>query len=190
MSERAVQRLGLGLTVGTLAWAASIFVFTTDPHGIPGRIGDLTGLLFQIGIFCLLAVQYRTGAIGTGRAARRFLKAEAVILGIASLWSLLHGVLPTDLQSAAWLAPMDVCWPLSMLGMAVIAVKLAVTGRWQGVLRWWPLVAESWAVVTVPSYILLGTEASRWVGGTHLLIGYATLGILLTRNPRLVLPRT
>jgi len=85
---------------------------------------------------------------------------------------------------------MDICWPLSMLGMAVIAVKLAVTGRWQGVLRWWPLVAESWAVVTVPSYILLGTEASRWVGGTHLLIGYATLGILLSRNPRLVLPRT
>jgi hypothetical protein len=176
--------------VGTLAWATSIFVFTTDPHGIPGRIGDLTGLLFQLGVFCLLAVQFKTRAIGLSRAARVGLTIEAVILGLASIWSLLHGVLPSSLQGATWLAVLDICWPLSMLGMAIIAVKLARTGRWQGVLRWWPLIAESWAIVTVPSYILLGTEASRWIGGTHLLLGYATLGILLARNPRLVLPPT
>ncbi len=189
IEPRTVRRLGIALTTGALAWAASIYVFTTDPHGVPGRIGDLTGLLFQLGVFSLLAVQYRTGAIGTGRGARVFLKVEAVILGIASIWSLLHGVLPGDLRDAAWLVPMDICWPLSMLGMAVIAVKLAFTGRWRGLLRWWPLVAESWAIVTVPSFILLGTEASRWVGGTHLLIGYATLGILLARRPDLVVPK-
>jgi hypothetical protein len=184
-----VRRLGVGLTVGSLAWATSILLFTTDPHGVRGRIGDLTGLAFQFGVFCLLMVQFRTRAIGLSRAARVGLKVEAVILGIATVWSLLHGVLPSNLQGAAWLAAMDICWPLSMLGMAVIAVKLAFTGRWRGLLRWWPLVAESWAVVTVPSYILLGTEVSRWVGGTHLLLGYATLGILLARRPELVLPK-
>jgi hypothetical protein len=189
IEPRTVRKLGIALTAGALAWAASIYVFTTDPQGVPGRIGDLTGLLFQLGVFSLLAVQYRTGAVGTGRGARVFLRVEAVILGIASIWSLLHGVLPGELRDAAWLVPLDICWPLSMLGMAVIAVKLAFTGRWRGLLRWWPLVAESWAIVTVPSFILLGTDASRWVGGTHLLIGYATLGILLARGPDLVVPK-
>ena len=189
LSERTIRRLGLGLTTGTLAWATSIFLFTTDPDGVRGRIGDLTGLAFQLGVFCLLTVQIRTRAIGVSRAARIGLRVEAVILGLASVWSLLHGVLPAGLQDAVWLAFLDLCWPLSMLGMTVIAVKLALTGRWRGVLRWWPLIAESWAVVTVPSYILFGTEVSRWIGGTHLLLGYATLGVLLALRPNLVLPK-
>ncbi|HEY3558399.1 MAG TPA: hypothetical protein VGL05_13090 [Kribbella sp.] len=189
LAEATVRRLGMGLTAGALAWATSILLFTTDPHGVPGRIGDLTGLLFQLGVFCLLTVQFRTGALGTGRGARGFLKAELVVLGLASIWSLLHGVLPTSLQGAGWLAPLDICWPLSMLGMAAIAVKIALTGRWRGLLRWWPLVAESWAVVTVPTYLLLGTDVSRWIGGGHLLLGYATLGVLLARRPQLVMRR-
>jgi hypothetical protein len=185
-AERTIRRLGLGLTAGTLAWAASIFAFTTVTEGVPERIGDLTGLAFQLGVFCLLAIQYKTRATGTSTV---LLKVEAVILGIASVWSLLHGVFPSNLQDAAWLVPMDICWPLSMIGMAVIAVKIAKAGRWRGILRWWPLVAESWAIVTVPSMIIFGDGASRWIGGTHLLIGYATLGVLLALRPDLVLPK-
>jgi hypothetical protein len=183
---RKIQRLGLGLTAGTLAWAASIFAFSTVNEGVPERIGDLTGLAFQLGVFCLLAIQFRTRATG---ASTLLLKVEAVILGIASVWSLLHGVFPANLQDAAWLVPMDICWPLSMLGMMVIAIKIALAGRWRGVLRWWPLVAESWAIVTVPSMVIFGDQASRWVGGFHLLIGYAALGLLLARRPHLVLPK-
>ncbi|MEU4290411.1 hypothetical protein AB0E63_19485 [Kribbella sp. NPDC026596] len=185
-AERTIRRLGLGLTAGTLAWAASIFAFTTVTEGVPERIGDLTGLAFQLGVFCLLAIQFKTRATGNSTV---LLKVEAVILGIASVWSLLHGVLPSNLQDATWLVPMDICWPLSMIGMAVIAVKIAVAGRWRGVLRWWPLVAESWAIVTVPSMVVFGDGASRWIGGTHLLIGYATLGVLLALRPHLVLPK-
>ena len=55
---------GLGLTAGTLAWAASIFAFTTVNEGVPERIGDLTGLAFQLGVFCLLAIQFKTRATG------------------------------------------------------------------------------------------------------------------------------
>jgi hypothetical protein len=183
LPERTIRRLGLGLTVGTLAWAASIFAFSTVNEGAPERIGDLTGLAFQLGLFCLLAVQFRTRATG---ASTVLLKVEAVILGIASLWSLLHGVLPSNLQDATWMLVMDICWPLSMLGMMVIAIKIALAGRWRGALRWWPLVAESWAVITVPASILFGDAVARWVGGGHLLIGYATLGVLLAVRPRSV----
>ncbi|MEV5961302.1 hypothetical protein AB0L70_06025 [Kribbella sp. NPDC051952] len=185
LSERTIRQLGLGLTAGTLLWAASIFAFTTVTEGVPERIGDLTGLAFQLGVFCLLAIQYQTRATGKSVV---LLKVEAVILGIASVWSLLHGVLPSNLQDAAWLVPMDICWPLSMMGMALIAIKIAVAGRWRGALRWWPLIAESWAIVAIPSMVILGDDVARWVGGGHLLIGYATVGVLLALKPHLVVP--
>lgn len=184
-----IRRLGLGLTAGTLTWAASIFAFATVNEGVQERIGDLTGLAFQLGLFCLLAIQFRTRATGLSRPAVAMLKVEAVILGLASIWSLLHGVLPGSLQDATWLLVLDFCWPLSMIGMMVIGIKLAITGRWRGVLRWWPLVAESWAFVTIPAMVAFGDAASRWVGGGHLLIGYATLGVLLALKPELVTPK-
>jgi hypothetical protein len=185
-AHTTIRRLGLGLTAGTLIWAACIFAFSTVGEGVQERINDLTGLAFQLGLFCLLTVQFRTRATGLSRAAVAMLKVEAVILALASIWSLLHGILPENLQNATWLMVLDICWPLSMVGMMVIGIKLAITGRWRGLLRWWPLVAESWVFVTMPSVIVFGDAAARWVGGGHLLIGYATLGVLLALRPDLV----
>ncbi|MFC4062324.1 hypothetical protein ACFOWE_28825 [Planomonospora corallina] len=184
-----VRRLGLALTGGAAVWAASIFLYGTTSGGFAGRVGDLTGLVFQLGLFALLAVQMRTMATGATRVSRGMLKAEAVLLAPASVWSLLHGALPEAYQDDAWLAVLDVFWPLSMLGMFVIAVKIAVAGRWRGPLRWWPLLAESWVVVTLPVLAIFGDGVSRWVGGGHLLVGYAALGVLLARRPELTAPR-
>ncbi|NRQ33366.1 hypothetical protein HII36_16135 [Nonomuraea sp. NN258] len=188
IAARTVRRLGLALTAGTLAWAASIFMYGTVNTGFEQRVGDLTGLAFQLGVFALLTVQIRTRATGTSRVARVMLKVELALLGLASLWSLLHGVLPESAQDGVALAVLDVFWPLSMLGMMVIGVKLALAGQWRGPLRWWPLVAETWGVVTVPLFIAVGEEGARWVGGGHLVIGYAALGALLALRPELVLP--
>ncbi len=47
------------------------------------------------------------------------------------------------------------------------------------------MVAETWAVVTVPTFLVFGDDVARWVGGAHLLIGYAALGALLARRPEL-----
>ncbi|MEU8140965.1 hypothetical protein [Nonomuraea sp. NPDC048901] len=185
LSLGMVRGLGLSLTAGTLAWAASIFLYGTQNTGFEERVGDLTGLLFQGGVFALLTVQARSQATGLTRISRGMLRVEAVLLALASVWSLLHGVLPEPQQDGPLLAVLDLFWPLSMLGMMVIAVKLAVAGRWRGPLRWWPLIAESWAVVTVPLFIVFGEQASRWVGGPHLIIGYATLGVLLAWRPEL-----
>ncbi|MEW1846188.1 hypothetical protein AB0392_50240 [Nonomuraea angiospora] len=181
--ESAVRRAGIGLLAGSLTWATAIYIHGTQGVGVGERIIDLTGLVFQLGIFCLLWAQMKTRAIGTSRGAAVALKLEAAVLGLASVWSLLHGVLPDDVKDATWLAFLDICWPLSMLGMAAISVKLAVTARWRGALRWWPLVAESWAVVTVPCYLLVGEQLARWVGATHLVIGYAALGLLMALRP-------
>lgn len=185
IAPATVRGLGLALSAGTLAWAASIFVYGTQADGFGERVGDLTGLLFQLGIFALLTVQIRTQATGTSRVSRVMLKVELGLLGLAGVWSLLHGLLPEAAQDGPAMQVLDLFWPLSMLGMMVIGIKLAVAGRWRGTLRWWPLIAESWAVVTVPAFILLGEGISNWIGGLHLIVGYATLGALLALRPEL-----
>ena len=130
-------------------------------------------------------MQARALAPGTGRFARRMVPVERVVLALAMVWSAVHGLVPAW-RDAPWLAVLDVCWPLSMLGRFVIGVEVAVAGRWRGVARVWPLVAESWAVVTVPTFVLAGEAFANIVGGMHLLLGYVTLGLILVARPHLV----
>ncbi|GAA2641493.1 hypothetical protein GCM10010399_89080 [Dactylosporangium fulvum] len=185
ISAARTRALGLALTAGTLSWTAAIFTVGTNPTDSLGMtVTDLGGGLFQLGIFALLAVQLRTRATGTSKAARWMLYVEHVLLAVATVWSFLHAV--PSLRDAAWLVPMDVFWPLSMLGMFVIGLKILFTGRWQGLARVWPTVAESWAVITVPTFIIFGEPLSDWIGGGHLVIGYATLGVILALRPQLV----
>jgi len=128
-------------------------------------------------------------ATGVSRVARAMLKVELVLLALASVWSLLRGVLPEDLKNVTPMLVLDAFWPLSMLGMMIIGVKIAFAGRWRGVLRWWPLIAESWVFVTLPAMALFGEDVGSWVGGGHLLVGYATLGVILARRPHLAYAR-
>ena len=137
---------------------------------------DLTGFAFQVGVMCLVVLQLRTAATGLGRGARVMLRVEQVLLSLAMLWSLLHGLVPS-IRDAGWLVVLDVFWPLSMLGMFVIAIKIAVAGRWRGLARWWPLVAESWAVVSVPAMGIGGATVGQYVGASHLIVGYVALGL-------------
>jgi hypothetical protein len=187
LTPTTVRRLGTGLTVGALAWAASIAVYGPNPSAsnTPGVVAVCVGALaFQIGLYMLLTIQRRTGAVGTGRFARTFIRVEHVLLAGAVL-NTLDPALPF-LRGTLLHGVFDACWPLSMLGMCAIGIRIAVKGRWRGVLRFWPLVAESWAVVTIPAYGIV-PAAAGFVGAGHLMIGYATLGVLLARRPHLVL---
>ncbi|WP_433059329.1 hypothetical protein [Dactylosporangium sp. CS-033363] len=177
--------LGLALTTGTLMWAGAMFTVGNNPADSLGRtISDLGGACFQLGLFALLAIQLRTAATGTSKVARGMLYTEHVLLAVAFAWSVLHAV--PSLRDEAFLVPMDIFWPLSMLGMFVIGLKILFTARWKGAARVWPAVAESWAVVCVPVFGALGNSPiADYIGGAHLLVGYATLGLILATRPSL-----
>jgi hypothetical protein len=51
----------------------------------------------------------------------------------------------------------------------VIGIKVAAAGRWHGLLRVSPAVAESWVVVVLPVTVVLGATAGGIVSGLHLL---------------------
>jgi hypothetical protein len=185
VTTSVVRKAGVAVAAGSATWAASILVFGNAPTTDPGiMITDLAGGLFQLGLFVLVTAQLRTRATGTSRAAVGLLKVEYVLLALATIWSAIHGLVPS-LRDDLWLGILDMFWPLSMLGMFIIGIKIAFAGRWRGAARAWPAVAESWAVVNVPAMAILGESAIRWTGSGHLLIGYVTLGIILALRPQL-----
>jgi hypothetical protein len=174
---------GTVLTAGALAWSVAIAAFGADPGDktIP-LVGFALGSgLFQIGVLFLLRVLWRTQALGTGRLARFFLRAETVVLSLAIGSTTVDALRLSDLDQTGWLL-LDLCWPLSMLGMFAIGIRIAIAGRWKGLSRFWPMVAESWAVVTVPTLGIFGADAARVVGAAHLVIGYAVLGQIVARK--------
>jgi hypothetical protein len=182
-SARAYRLHGSVLTAGALSWSAAILAFGVDPgeKTLPLIGFGLGSGLFQVGLLLLLRVLYRTQALGTGRLARLFIRIETgvVLLAIGSTTVDTFGI--SDLTKPGWLL-LDAFWPLSMLGMFLIGIRVAIAGRWKGASRFWPVVAESWAVVTVPSLALFGAGVAQWVGALHLLVGYAALGQIVARK--------
>ena len=186
VSTRFARRVGIAVATGSAAWAAGMAAFTNTPMAGTWQhdVYEVTALAFQLGLVALVTLQLRTGATGTGKLARGFLHVEHVLLGLAIAstftWMFLRAY-----QDTAWFLALDVFWPLSMLGMAVIGVKIAVTGRWRGLLRIWPVVAETWVFFAVPANGIFGNTAGSYAGAAHLLVGYATLGALLALRPEL-----
>ena len=173
---------GRMLSAGAAAWALSIFAFTPDPHEtVPLALYGIGSGAFQIGVLALLRVLYRTDALGGGRLARFVLRMEAVFLSLAICSTFVDAIQVSDLTQPGWLL-LDAFWPISMLGMFLIGVRIAIAGRWKGVTRFYPMVAESWAVVTVPSMVIFGMGVATVVGGLHLLLGYTVLGVLVSRK--------
>lgn len=185
ISRRGVRRAGLGVAAGSGLWAAAMLAYGVNPAGtVAGHVTNLTGLAFQLGLFGLVTVQLRTRATGVSRAARALLKVEFGLLGLATLWTVLWSAAP-GLREAAPMLILDAFWPLSMLGMFVISIKIATAGRWTGLLRGWPLVAESWAIVNVPMAAAFDDAVLRFTASGHLVIGYLALGVLLVVRPEL-----
>jgi hypothetical protein len=184
-ATRLARRVGFAVAGGSAAWAAGMLAFTNTPAAGTWQhfVYEISALLFQLGLVALVALQLKTAATGTGKLARGFLHAEHLLLGLA-IASTFTWMFFREYDDTAWFLALDVFWPLSMLGMAAIGVRIAIAGRWKGAARIWPLVAESWAPVAIPASVLLVGYA-HYVGAAHLAIGYVMLGVILARRPEL-----
>lgn len=189
-SDRFVRRAGMLLAVGATSWSAAILAFGTNAGTVVGeRANDGTGLVFQLGAFALVTAMARTGALGPTRGARVVLRVERVLLSLAMVWTVLHFVDYQWADETGWVIALDVFWPLSMLGMLVLGIKVFRARRWQGPLRSAPLIAETWAAFAIPAFAIGQAtgypEIGNLVAGLHLLVGYARLGYLMHRRPEL-----
>ena len=178
-TTRPYLKHGLLLSGGALAWAVGMALFGLDPQTQLGEAGySATSGLFQLGLLALLRVLWRTDALGTGKIAKAVIMVETVLVTLAIGSTLADGIGVSDLSQPGW-ALLDAFWPFSMLGMFVIGIRIAVAGRWHGVRRFWPMVAESWAVVVIPTLMIAGPAVAAVVAPLHLLVGYVVLGLLV-----------
>lgn len=183
--RKVVRAGGLAMATGAASWALGTLVYDLDPVTDDFHWAyKLSSLLFQLGLVALVGVQLRTRATGTGRLARGFLHAEHVMLGLA-IASSLQWLLAPDLSENPFFLALDLFWPLSMLGMAAIGIRIAIAGRWRGAARIWPAIAETWALVMFPAMALVSEEATTYVSAGHLLVGYTMLGVILAVRPEL-----
>ena len=181
-TTRPFLRHGRLLSIGAVMWAVCFPLFGNDPDTTLGLLAFGIGSgTFQLGLLALLRVLWRTRALGTGRIARGVLRVEAVVVCLAILSTIVDAVQLSDLDQVGWLL-LDLNWPLSMMGMFFIGIRIAIAGRWSGASRFWPMVAESWAVVVIPTINVFGPTVAGWVSFAHLLVGYATLGVIVSRK--------
>ena len=180
--DRPFRAHGLVLTTGALVWAGAMAFVGIDPQTRGGEVAfSLTSGLFQVGLLFLLRTLWRTSALGEGRIARAVVRVEAVAVSLAIGSTAGDGLGLTDMDQVGWMV-LDAFWPLSMLGMFLIGIRIAIAGRWKGVTRFWPMVAESWAVVVIPTLGIFGDTAAHVVACLHLVLGYAVLGVLVGRR--------
>ncbi|MGB3369683.1 MAG: hypothetical protein WBA81_03615 [Rhodococcus sp. (in: high G+C Gram-positive bacteria)] len=176
---RGVRATGIGLAVATAAWALGMaLIGDHEGFGWQTLVGGATAIAFQIAIIRLLLLQMQTNAMGNGRVAKGFYLAQFVFMA---------GALVSSTFDAFWLiqgtpvwAAFDMFWPLSMLGMVGIGVRIAIAGRWTGIVRWWTLWAQSWFVAAIP-VVLIARDAGQVVGSVQLIAGYVVLGIILAK---------
>ena len=179
-----VRGRGLVLAVGAAVWAAvTLGIGLNDESPVLGRISEISGLAFQLGVFALLRVMWRTRATGTSRFAAAMLVVEHVLLGTACVATLATTAFLTTTHPA--LMALDAFWPLSMIGMLLIAVKVALSGRWRGVLRVFPLWAEAYFPLVMGAVVIFGFGVADVASAAVVLTGYATLGVPLARRPEL-----
>jgi hypothetical protein len=172
------------LTTGAVAWGLDSAIFGSDPSGsFEEAVSSITSGTFQLGIMGLLTVLFATKALGAGRLARFFLRLEGVILLGAMASTFVDGIGVSDLDKTGWVL-LDMFWPLSMLGMFFIGIRVAIAGRWHGKERFWPLIAESWGPIVVPTYGIFGSTVAGVVSLVHLCIGYGVLGQIVARKQR------
>lgn len=173
---------GTALALSAPIWAVCVAAIgDREGFGVASVIGGLAALAFQLSLVGLLCVQWRTRAMGTGPVAPWGHRAELLLIGgalvstILDMFWLIH-------ESVIWMI-FDICWPLSMLGMAIIGVRIAVAGRWTGALRWQTLFAQSWLLWALPLGAIPGI--GLWGAVTQTVLGYGGLGVLLVRTQAL-----
>ena len=184
VEDTTIARRGIVLALGATAMATTFYIYPEQQGGTAGRVGDIGGLAFQIGLFGLLATYRETAATGTGRVGRGWLTFVLVALIGATAWSFLHLVLPNSFADDIWMLVLDACWPLSMLAFLITGIVIAIVGRWRGALRWWPLLAEAWLPLSVAVGLALPV-AEDYAGPTLMILLYGSLGLLMVLRPGL-----
>ena len=184
LPSATVTRIGFALAISAPLWAVVMALFGRhEGFGWQTIAMGVPALAFQLSVLGLLRIEAGDRAMSrpaaTGRVARIGFGIEAVLV---------CGAMVSTILDAGWLlhgtplwAAMDLCWPLSMLGMLIIGIRIAIAGRWTGALRWHALFAHSWILWGIPLSALGGP--GMYLVVVQVILGYGWLGARLALRP-------
>ncbi|MFI6482385.1 hypothetical protein ACIBH1_30945 [Nonomuraea sp. NPDC050663] len=178
LSSPADRIAGVLLALGATAWGVATIIVGEDVLLGIQTLDTITGMMYVTGLWAFVWRVYAAGATGT-RIGRIVPLGLLVLLPGAFLVNALSFGYVTYDDFPMWLLILDACWPLSQLGTLVLGIAIAVTGRFQGMLRWLPLVAGMWFPVTMLTTIVAGATASTYVSAAWLIGTYAVIGVRL-----------
>jgi hypothetical protein len=137
---RPYRRHGTVLSVGAVARASSqVVIGGVDPAmnqstcSSSGPVRLLSSWVCWPCSECCTAVV----ALGQGAVARGVLHLETALVSMAIASTTVDALGISDLDQPGW-AALDATWRLSMLGMFLIGIRVALAGRWRGAARFWP----------------------------------------------------
>ncbi|MEU6711694.1 hypothetical protein ABZ897_09470 [Nonomuraea sp. NPDC046802] len=182
-SDPAMVRIaGTLLATGATAWGVGTVIVGDKVYEGIQTLDTITGMLFIVGLFAFVWTVLSTGGTGDGwtriiPAGLLVLLPGAFVLNALSFGYATHDDFPLPLMI------LDACWPLSQLGMLVLGIVIAIKGRYQGALRWLPMLAGLWFPVTMAAQIFAGSVISTYVSAAWLLGMHAHLGVRIAVRP-------
>ncbi|MFB4306279.1 hypothetical protein [Actinomadura sp. GTD37] len=176
---------GAALAAGTTAWIIGLLIAGNEVQDEIVPIEIWGSMAFLLGVLPLVALVLSTNATGR-RKGRYIAMVEMALLVPALVWCPL--AVAYDGETPGWVMPFDLCWPLSMLGMLVIGICVAIVGRYRGLLRWQFLLCGLWLLVAGVGQAALGDDGGTYPGTAWLGLTYGVLGLRLALTPRIVLP--
>lgn len=179
MKSRTVRAAGAVLLAGSLAWAVTALIAPSS-NTRNSQLELFGGLMFQLGLGAYLAVVLKLKAAGH-RWGQRIVVAESVLLVLAAAWSVdaVARFSPTVGQQGFIMTALDAAWPLSMLGLAAVAIAIARARVFPGATRWVPLLASLWLVADLAALAIspaLGPAIHlAWLVGPYGLLAMVLL---------------
>jgi hypothetical protein len=179
MQASTIRICGATVLVGAVTWAVCWLV-APPANDVNTRTEIAGGLVFQLGLFAMLLAMRGTDATGTGRWGRAVLAIEAVLLALATAWTIPHVASP-NMTDRGIMVALDAAWPLSMAWLIPLGVTVARARRWPSPARFAPLVASLWLVADLAA-MAAGDTAFTIVHIAWLTGAYGWVGLALIRE--------
>jgi hypothetical protein len=193
LNQRTVSRLGVACTVGGLLFTLSLFMMGAV-KGFPPSIRHFFEqhdyllrtlfLLSQIGFMSGLYTLLRTDATGQSKVGKTLL----LIPLLGQLCYAATALLPTPVVMMVLPIPLPQLGAiLNAIGMVLVGIAVRRAGRWQGWLRWMPLLTGLYPLAVMFPVLAITGHPPRMLinlwGLVWALLGYAIYAYAKNHQP-------
>lgn len=166
-------------TIGLLTSPGMLLSFAANGFTQDGSspLSGAFGLLFTFGWFGNVLGLGSLGATGRRLPGKLLPGVELGGIVLAMLFQLFTIFAPHS-QSPLYTIT-DIAWPLSMLGMLIIGIVVAIRGGLRGAARFLSIVCFLWLPLGIVLMNAVSVPVGQIYGGLHIMLGWALLGLAI-----------